>query len=371
MAANATEINETYLTNAANAIRTKKGTTGTIKAAEFPSQISSISTGSSASGTINITSNGTHDVSSYASANVNVPSGGESRLEWTINNSIPHTVCDIDFKDNPSMPMVSNENHLYNFRNALRLYLYPEWGYRFKESNEDYNIIVSETINNDVHNIGSYSSNRIKNNAITNNSYPGVAYRQYTDIGITNNLYTSPPTSGYSSTSSVSISGTAETEAIPTLTTFDTTGLTKQWTGTLTYSNGTLNTDNTFPYKDFRLTTKTCTLNLKINNIYYSDYNVNTYIEFNDTTLVNKSVSGQFLACSFYPSNPLYYTSNECYIQIGNIFINYIPSANVNAICYIPENCAMETLIEYLQANLVNEGDSIPIYKWVSGGGGN
>lgn len=365
MAANATEVNETYLTNAANAIRTKKGTTGTIKAVEFPSQISSISTGSSASGTINITSNGTHDVSSYASANVNVPSGGESRLEWTINNSIPHIVCDIDLRHNSSSPMVSNENHLYNFKNALRLYLYPEWGYRFKESNEDYNIMVSETINNDVHNIGTLSSNDIKNRAITNNSYNPIGARYYyCDIGYTIYLYTSPPNSMYSSTSSVSISGTAETEEIPILTTFDTTGLTKQWTGTLTYSNGTLNTDNTFPYKyPGSSTTQTCTLNLKINNIYYSAYN---FIEFNDTTLVNKSVPGQFLGCSFNPSAILYTTNNECYIQIGNIFINFIPGANGTNTCYIPENCAMETLIEYLQANLVNEGDSIPIYKWVA-----
>ena len=366
MAANATEINETYLTNAANAIRTKKGTTGTIKAVEFPSQISSISTGSSASGTINITANGTHDVSSYATANVNVPSGGESRLEWTINNSIPHTVYDIEPRlGASSSPTNDNENHLYNFYNQLYLFLYPEWGYRFKESDEDYNIIVSETINNNVYNIGRYSSNYIKNHAITNNSYPGTDTRtHYCEIGITSYLYTSPPTSGYSSTSSVSISGTAETEAIPTLTTFDTTGLTKQWTGTLTYSNGTLNTDNTFPYKNYDSTTQTCTLNLKINNIYYNTYN---FIEFNDTTLVNKSVSGQFLACSFNPSRSLYYTINECYIQIGNIFINYIPGVNGNAVCYIPENCAMETLIEYLQANLVNEGDFIPIHKWVSG----
>ena len=366
MAVNATEINETYLTNAANAIRTKKGTTGTIKAVEFPSQISSISTGSSASGTINITANGTHDVSSYATANVNVPSGGESRLEWTINNSISHTVYDIEPRNGDSSPTNDNENHLYNFYNQLYLFLYPEWGYRFKESDEDYNIIVSETINNNVRNIGSYSSNRIKNSAITNNSYNPIIVRNYCDIGITNALYTSPPTSTHSSTSSVSISGTAETEAISTLTTFDTTGLTKEWTGTLTYYNGTLNTDNTFPYKSGSSTTQTCTLNLKISNIYYGMYN---YIEFNDTTLVNKSVSGQFLACSFDPSAILYYTNNECYIQIGNIFINYIPSANSNAVCYIPENCAMETLIEYLQANLVNEGDSIPIHKWVSGGG--
>lgn len=62
-----------FLTDVANAIRTKKGTTGTINAQNFSSEIASIeTTGITPTGSIDITSNGTVDVTNYASANVNV-----------------------------------------------------------------------------------------------------------------------------------------------------------------------------------------------------------------------------------------------------------------------------------------------------------
>lgn len=53
----------------ANSIRTKKGTSALINAQNFPSEINSIL---SPSGSLSITSNGTHDVKAYATANVNV-----------------------------------------------------------------------------------------------------------------------------------------------------------------------------------------------------------------------------------------------------------------------------------------------------------
>ena len=54
----------------ANAIRDKKGTTAQINAQNFPNEIASIP---KASGSISINSNGTHNVTNYAVANVNVP----------------------------------------------------------------------------------------------------------------------------------------------------------------------------------------------------------------------------------------------------------------------------------------------------------
>lgn len=62
------------LTSIANAIRTKGGTSAQL---EFPDEfieaIGDISTGITPTGTKNINSNGTHDVTQYASANVQVP----------------------------------------------------------------------------------------------------------------------------------------------------------------------------------------------------------------------------------------------------------------------------------------------------------
>ena len=63
----------------ANAIREKTGENAVMTASEMPAKIASIPTGVTPSGTISITTNGTHDVTNYASASVSVQPQYESR----------------------------------------------------------------------------------------------------------------------------------------------------------------------------------------------------------------------------------------------------------------------------------------------------
>lgn len=90
-------VNETYLEDIADSLRSKLGVQTTYKPSQMAEAISSISGGGiTPTGTINITENGTHDVSSYASASVAVPQGttptGTKQISITENGTTTEDV---------------------------------------------------------------------------------------------------------------------------------------------------------------------------------------------------------------------------------------------------------------------------------------
>lgn len=74
-------VTDTHLTDIANAIRDKNGTSEVYKPSEMASAIEGIETGIEPTGTLDIIENGVYDVTDYASANVNVPTGGGGSVE--------------------------------------------------------------------------------------------------------------------------------------------------------------------------------------------------------------------------------------------------------------------------------------------------
>ncbi len=104
------------LTSVANAIRTKGGTSASLSfPSDFVTAIGAIPTGITPTGTINITTNGTHDVTNYASANVSVSGGGgggspdDDVVFYDYDGSVVDSYSAADFANLAALP--SNPSH--------------------------------------------------------------------------------------------------------------------------------------------------------------------------------------------------------------------------------------------------------------------
>ena len=351
-------ISNSLLSDISNSINNKLGTTGTISPVDFATKISQIG-GSSPTGTIEITTNGTHNVEAYQYASVSVPTTDEAGLTWNIVNNLSDEHIQIKkftnfVSENRVLNKTTNKYTIDSFAYNMSFNVYPEWGYRFK-SGSTYNINFSET---------GYSSQNVLTDTLKNydiNTNPSASYPS--DLFTTSTLITDTT---HNSTN-ITISGTAQTEAAPGLTTFNTSGLTKTWTGTIEYGysySGMYSTTTDFPITDSSSGTRTG----QIYDIFaFYDGNSVTHLrsiieEHSETYLNPMRTKLRSLQGSFYGNY------NAFYLQVGDIFI-YYPASTVSSIPsetvhILPVNCSIEYLVTYLKSNITTTGDTLTISKW-------
>lgn len=104
----------------ANAIRSKTGSNGLIEPRDFADEIESIQTGIEPTGTIEITTNGEHDVAQYGTANVNVPN--PSTGTYNVNNDGTYDIK--DYAEVNVRVVYAGTKSIYENRRLIDVYHY-------------------------------------------------------------------------------------------------------------------------------------------------------------------------------------------------------------------------------------------------------